>query len=274
MACCCGGECPFSSSSSFILSQCLPTNRRIRHSVAPSSLAFQKTMTRLVLGGKTHVLPYAELSEPTTKRANLSARRKESIKLPNYVDDHGRIYPISEFLSHPSGVEAILNTRAVQSFESLDSRTYRCTLPKIQFLKFEVAPVLDLQVTATNEDCTVEMLSCKFQGSEAVERQNDHFSASMINHIKWDAIGSEPSLDVDVELNITLEIYTRPFTLLPISAVENPGNLIMQALFPPDLALCGAKERFNGSMVHNVIVASSPVGEIRQGLRCSCYKSA
>lgn len=37
----------------------------------------------------------------------------------------------------------------------------RCTLHKIQFLKFEVAPVLDLRVTRTDEDCTVEMLSCR-----------------------------------------------------------------------------------------------------------------
>ncbi|XP_043713988.1 uncharacterized protein LOC122662423 isoform X2 [Telopea speciosissima] len=228
MACSSGGEYPLTSSSSPFPSQSPPTNRRGRHSVAFSSLAFQKTMTRRK--NSSHPTTLLELAQPTTKKANLSARRKESIKLPNYVDGHGRIYPISEFLSHPSGVEAILNTRALQSFESVDLKTYRCSLPKIQLLKFEVAPVLDLRVTATNEDCTVEMLSCKFQGSEAVERQNDHFSAFMINHIKWDANGSEPSLDVDVKLNLTLEINTLPFTLLPISAVENPGNLIMQTL--------------------------------------------
>ncbi len=37
----------------------------------------------------------------------------------------------------------------------------RCSLPKVQLLNFEAAPVLDLQVTQTNEDCKVEMLSCK-----------------------------------------------------------------------------------------------------------------
>ncbi|XP_042491233.1 uncharacterized protein LOC122071032 [Macadamia integrifolia] len=209
MACGCGGECPLSSSTSPFHTQSPPTNRRGGHSVAFSSLAFQKKMKSGRAGfrrkNSSHPTTLLELSEPTTKKANLSARRKKSIKLPNYVDDHGRIYPISEFLSHPSGVEAILNTRALQSFESLDSKTYRCSLPKIQLLKFEVAPVLDLRVTATGEDCIVEMLSCK------VTLSSFHFSYYCI-------------------LLLCAQINTRPFTLLPISAVENPGNLIMQTL--------------------------------------------
>ncbi|KAI3468463.1 hypothetical protein Pfo_025126 [Paulownia fortunei] len=174
----------------------------------------------------------AKLSESGAKRANLSARKKERIKLPNYGDGIGGngIYDISEFFSHPSGVEAILNTRALQSYQSLDSNLYRCVLPQIQLLSFRVAPVLDLQVTPTSEDCIVEMLSCKFEGSEMVERQNEHFSASMRNHIKWETIDAEQFLDVDVKLNLILEIYTQPFTLLPISAVEGPGNIVMQAL--------------------------------------------
>ncbi|XP_063946148.1 uncharacterized protein LOC108205246 isoform X2 [Daucus carota subsp. sativus] len=106
----------------------------------------------------------------------------------------------------------------------------RCTLPRLQLLNFEVAPELDLQVTPTSKDCLVKMLSCKFEGSEIVERQNEHFSASMTNTITWDTRDSDSYLNVDVRLNISLEIYTRPFSLLPVSAVETPGNLMMQAL--------------------------------------------
>ncbi|KAA8521018.1 hypothetical protein F0562_011694 [Nyssa sinensis] len=174
----------------------------------------------------------ANLPESNVKRAKLSASKKQRVKLPNYADEDGgkNMNSISEFLSHPSGVEAILNTRALQSFQSIDSNVYRCTLPRIRLLNFEVAPVLDLRVTPTTEDCTVEMLSCKFEGSEIVEHQNNHFSAFMRNNITWNTNDSEPFLDVDVKLNITLEIHTRPFTLLPVSAVEGPGNLMMQAL--------------------------------------------
>lgn len=173
----------------------------------------------------------ANLSESNAKRAKLCARKKERIRIPNYVDPGGkRESHISEFLSHPSGVDSILNTRALQSVQFLDSNTYRCVLQQIQLLSFEVAPVLDLQVTPTTEDCVVEMLSCKFEGSELVERQNDHFSASMVNHITWQTVGLESFLDVDVKVDLILEIYTRPFTMLPTSAVEGPGNLMMQAL--------------------------------------------
>ncbi|GFQ03708.1 hypothetical protein PHJA_002514600 [Phtheirospermum japonicum] len=120
----------------------------------------------------------AKLSESNAKRANLCATRKERIKLPNYDHGENSIYHISEFLSHPSGVESILNTRALQNYQSLDSNLYRCILPQVQLLGFAVAPILDLLVTSTTEDCVVEMLSCKFEGSEVVERQNEHFSGT------------------------------------------------------------------------------------------------
>ncbi|TKY58211.1 hypothetical protein E2542_SST15267 [Spatholobus suberectus] len=163
--------------------------------------------------------------------------KKERIRLPTYSDDLGsKKYHISEFLNHPSGIAAVLNTRALQSFQSLDANTYRCELPKLQFLNFEAAPLLDLRVTSTDEDCLVEMLSCKFEGSAVVEEQNNHFSAFMVNHMTWGGAGAESVLEVDVKLNLTLEkdlclqIYTRPFTMMPTSAVEAPGNIMMQAL--------------------------------------------
>ncbi|KAJ0031577.1 hypothetical protein Pint_12679 [Pistacia integerrima] len=62
------------------------------------------------------------------KKANLYAARKESVKLPNYDSDCGGKYHISEFLSHPSGIEAMLNTSALQSFELIDIHTYRSSL--------------------------------------------------------------------------------------------------------------------------------------------------
>ncbi|MCO5568550.1 hypothetical protein L7F22_022249 [Adiantum nelumboides] len=107
----------------------------------------------------------------------------------------------------------------------------RCTLPKLEILSFEVAPVVDLSVVANEQECVVEMLSCKFQGSEVVESQNERFSASMRNQLTWDSKnGRGPLLEVNMELNVSLEVYTLPFTLLPISTVETPGNAILQAM--------------------------------------------
>eukprot|EP00256_Glycine_max_P057614 XP_014625483.1 uncharacterized protein LOC100813897 isoform X4 [Glycine max] len=147
------------------------------------------------------------LNSNAKKKANLFAEKKERIRLPTYNDDlGGKKYHISEFLSQPSGIAAVLNTKALQSFESLDANTYRCELPKLQFLNFEAAPLLDLRVTSTDEDCLVEMLSCKFEGSEVVKEQNDHFSAFMRNQMTWGGAGAESFLEVDVKLNLTLEI--------------------------------------------------------------------
>ncbi|KAF3783422.1 hypothetical protein EJ110_NYTH27678 [Nymphaea thermarum] len=186
---------------------------------------YHRKRTKVIQG------PKAESSE--TKKAKLLARRNERISLSSYSDQFGVSYPIADFLNHPMGIESMLNTRALQRFEQLTPSTYRestlfsllrCYLQKIQLLNFEVAPILDLSVTPTSDACIVEMLSCKFEGSEILEEQNKHFSAFMRNHIRWNENCPEPFLDVDVEVTILLEVYTMPFVMLPISAVETPGN--------------------------------------------------
>lgn len=45
-------------------------------------------------------------------------------------------------------------------------------------MSFEVYPVLVLRVTPTQEDCTVELLSCKLEGSELLENQSERFSGN------------------------------------------------------------------------------------------------
>ncbi|KAK1289106.1 hypothetical protein QJS10_CPB18g00017 [Acorus calamus] len=163
---------------------------------------------------------------------------KEFLLIFQEIRSYARLFQ-SVNLRHPSGMESMLNTKALQSFQSLDSNTYRCTLQKIEFLNFEVSPVLDLRVVQTSNDCTVEMLSCKFKGSDALERQNNLFSAFMRNHITWDSNGPEPCLDVDVKLDVTLQVYTQLFNLLPISMVEVPGNLVFQGLIDRLVPLLG-----------------------------------
>ncbi|TYH15810.1 hypothetical protein ES288_A05G070200v1 [Gossypium darwinii] len=149
--------------------------------------------SRFILGKATLPLPIKLRLHPfkannnivassNAKQADLFASRTQRVKLPVYDDtfkdkgDGGQPYHISQFLSHPSGIQAILNTRALENFELLDTNAYRCTLPKLALFNFEASPVLDLRVIPTKEDCIVELFSCKFKGSKVVERQNDHFS--------------------------------------------------------------------------------------------------
>ncbi|CAF2132472.1 hypothetical protein HID58_013025 [Brassica napus] len=165
----------------------------------------------------------------SSKKANLTASRKQRIQLQSNGEKE---LTFSEFLKHPSGMEAVINAKALQSYQLVDDddNTYRCTLPTIQLMSFEVSPVLVLRVIPTQEDCTVELLSCKLEGSELLENQSEMFSAIMTNCMTWNMEDPEPFLEVDVSLKVTLEISTRPFTMLPVSAVEAPGNLVMQTL--------------------------------------------
>ncbi|WVZ08448.1 hypothetical protein V8G54_021794 [Vigna mungo] len=82
-----------------------------------------------VLGKKIDLKGKAVASlNSNSKRANLLAAKKERIRLPTYSDDFGgKKYHISEFLSHPSGIAAVLNTKALESFQSLDANTYSCS---------------------------------------------------------------------------------------------------------------------------------------------------
>ncbi|CAK9190049.1 unnamed protein product [Sphagnum troendelagicum] len=166
-----------------------------------------------------------------SRRAILCVRKQETVPLPTLTDPLGNPQHLSSFLQQPAGTKSMLNTNALERFEYLGDGVFRCYLPKLLLLKLEVAPIVDLFVSATHNDCCVEMLSCKFAGSQAVEEQNNHFSASMKNYLTWQSsTEEEPVLHVNVELNVALEVYTLPFTMLPLSAVETPGNVIMRAM--------------------------------------------
>ncbi|CAO2173388.1 unnamed protein product [Urochloa humidicola] len=164
------------------------------------------------------------------RRARLSARRRERVRLPDGVSGGD----VGAFLRHPDAVESLLNTGALESFAPAAAGaghgTFTCALRRVGFLGFEVAPVLDLRVAPTSTDCTIEMLSCRFEGSESIELQNELFTAFMSNRITWSDDGEESYIDIDVNLEVTLEVYTKPFSMLPLSAVEKPGNLLMQGL--------------------------------------------
>ena len=101
---------------------------------------------------------------PRGRRARLSARRRESVRLPDGVSGGD----VGEFLRHPDGVESLLDTGALQSFAPAGAGpgTFTCRLRRIGFLGFEVAPVLELRVTPTSTDCTVEMLSCRVRACD------------------------------------------------------------------------------------------------------------
>lgn len=63
----------------------------------------------------------------SSKKANLSASRKQRIKLQ--INGEKKL-TFSEFLKHPSGMEAVINAKALQSYHLVDDNdnTYRFLL--------------------------------------------------------------------------------------------------------------------------------------------------
>ncbi|KAG6556764.1 hypothetical protein Mapa_001708 [Marchantia paleacea] len=169
-------------------------------------------------------------TDKKNKIAKLFVTQQKTVPLPTFYDSQGNPQHLRVFLSQPEGRQSMLNTKALDKYEDLGDNKFRCYLPKIEFLSFEVAPVIDLLVAANEDNCQVELLSCKFEGSDIVRSQNERFSASLKNHLFWTTKQSQEVLYVKLELNVFLEVYTLPFTLLPVSAVESPGTLIMQSL--------------------------------------------
>ncbi|CAN0892348.1 hypothetical protein LINGRAHAP2_LOCUS17482 [Linum grandiflorum] len=165
----------------------------------------------------------AAFSKPGgSKKAHLSALRNKRLKLDHPFGNYNDT--MSEFLSLPQGVESALNVKSVQSFQVLDDSTYRLVLPEVRLLSFDACPVMDLRVTTTAQDFTVEMLSFKFQGAKAMERQNDHIKGLMVSRIMWHSKGSESFLELKMQLDLTMELVELPFSLLPPPAFLIPGN--------------------------------------------------
>eukprot|EP00252_Welwitschia_mirabilis_P014385 TRINITY_DN3160_c0_g1_i9.p1 TRINITY_DN3160_c0_g1~~TRINITY_DN3160_c0_g1_i9.p1 ORF type:complete len:241 (+),score=51.25 TRINITY_DN3160_c0_g1_i9:190-912(+) len=202
----------------------------------PSTYGYeQKALTK---GNVLHLMQTwkAELGSSNSekiskvKKAQIHVTHRERLNFPTYRNSLGVPQPIGHYLCHPSASKSVLSINSLEDVEFLGFNRYRCTLRKLEFFKIEVVPVLDLELTFMPQECLVEMLSCKILGSKFSEDPNKRFSATAKNHITWNTMHDEQFVDMDVELNITLELYTLPFSALPVSVVERPGNMLMQAL--------------------------------------------
>jgi hypothetical protein len=94
------------------------------------------------------------------RKAKLHVRKHESVPLVTVTDPSGMPQHLSTFLQQPAGTQSMLNTKALRRYEYVGDDVYRCYLPKVTLLNFEVAPIVDLFVAASDVDCRVEMRQC------------------------------------------------------------------------------------------------------------------
>uniref|UniRef100_A0A7I4E580 Uncharacterized protein n=1 Tax=Physcomitrium patens TaxID=3218 RepID=A0A7I4E580_PHYPA len=94
------------------------------------------------------------------RKASLRVRKQESVPLVTLTDNSGVSHHLSSFLQQPAGTQSMLNTRALMRYEYVGDDVYWCYLPKVTLLNFEVAPIIDLFVAASDVDCRVDMRQC------------------------------------------------------------------------------------------------------------------
>jgi len=177
---------------------------------------YSRTQCMVILAGSTG----------KQRKAQLSARREQMMAFPTFTNKQGTPHPLSQFLQQPAGMKSMLNTNHLQDFEYLGENVFRCYLPEISVLGREVAPVMDVLVYATEAECVVEMIACKFESPNASGDKVERFSANMKNHLQW-KYGEDGELLFRTNLNIgvSIEVHNLPFTMLPLLVVETPGNV-------------------------------------------------
>ncbi|CAH9055473.1 unnamed protein product [Cuscuta epithymum] len=159
----------------------------------------------------------------STPRLRFIARRKESVS----VIQQQR--PLMEYMRLPASQYSVLDGKRI---ERVDDNTFRCYLYGIKFFGFEVSPVLLVRVEEKPDGCSINLLSCKLQGSPIIVAQNDKFEASMVNRISCDnklVDSAVQQLTSDAFIEVVVEIPFA-FRAFPVQAMESTGSQVLDGV--------------------------------------------
>ncbi|GJW95089.1 DUF1997 domain-containing protein [Tanacetum coccineum] len=159
----------------------------------------------------------------SAKKARFVARRTESIAVRPLER------PLLEYMSLPASQYSVLDA---QRIERIDDNTFRCYVYKFKFFAFEVCPVLLVRVEEQPNGCSINLLSCKLEGSPIVVAQNDKFDASMVNRISCDrnlSSSTMQQLTSDTVIEVSIDIPF-PFQALPVESIESSGTQVLEQI--------------------------------------------
>ncbi|KAK1409649.1 hypothetical protein QVD17_36178 [Tagetes erecta] len=162
-------------------------------------------------------------SSSSARKARFVARRTESISVRPLER------PLLEYMSLPASQYSVLDA---QRIERIDDNTFRCYVYKFKFFAFEVCPVLLVKVEEQPNGCSINLLSCKLEGSPIVVAQNDKFDASMVNRISCATNQSNPSmqqLTSDTVIEVSIDIPF-PFQAIPVQTIESSGAQVLEQI--------------------------------------------
>ncbi|XP_031092655.1 uncharacterized protein LOC115997272 [Ipomoea triloba] len=173
------------------------------------------------------------ISADAAPKVRFIARRKESVSVRQLQR------PLMEYMSLPASQYSVLDAERI---ERVDDNTFRCYVYRFKFFAFEVCPVLLVRVDEQPDGCSINLLSCKLEGSPIVVAQNDKFDASMVNRISYDGNRRDSAVqkltsDAVIEVNIEIPFA---FRALPVQAIESTGaqvlNQILGVMLPRFMA--------------------------------------
>ncbi|XP_044508182.1 uncharacterized protein SYNPCC7002_A1590-like isoform X1 [Mangifera indica] len=167
--------------------------------------------------------PFRVSADISNSKARFVARRKESVTVRQLQR------PLMEYMSLPASQYSVLDAERI---ERVDDNTFRCYVYRLKFFAFEVCPVLLVRVEEQPNGCSINLVSCKLEGSPIVEAQNDKFDASMVNRLSYDNKNSDSAvqqLTSDAVIEVSIEIPFA-FRALPVQAIESTGTQVLEQL--------------------------------------------
>lgn len=210
----------YSSSSSCSISSQF---RKKLISVSPRNAIFGVTSSDDSPKQQSLSVSAAADSSSSAKKARFVARRTESIAVRPLER------PLLEYMSLPASQYSVLDA---QRIERIDDNTFRCYVYKFKFFAFEVCPVLLVRVEEQPNGCSINLLSCKLEGSPIVVAQNDKFDASMVNRISCDrnlSSSTMQQLTSDTVIEVSIDIPF-PFQALPVETIESSGTQVLEQI--------------------------------------------
>eukprot|EP00252_Welwitschia_mirabilis_P024115 TRINITY_DN702_c0_g1_i1.p1 TRINITY_DN702_c0_g1~~TRINITY_DN702_c0_g1_i1.p1 ORF type:complete len:273 (+),score=48.41 TRINITY_DN702_c0_g1_i1:166-984(+) len=157
------------------------------------------------------------------KRAKFMANKEEFIEIQELER------PLSEYMSLPASQYSVLDAERI---ERVDENTFRCYIYRFKFFTVEVCPVLLVRVEEKADGCSINLLSCKLEGSPIVAAQNDRFSASMVNEVSYrdsNKLSMSKQLMSKASIEVILDILP-PFQVIPVELIESTGSKVLEQI--------------------------------------------
>lgn len=194
-------------------------------SVSPRNALFGLTSSSSSSNSDDSPKPSLSVSADSSSapKARFVARRTESVSVRPLER------PLLEYMSLPASQYSVLDA---QRIERIDDNTFRCYVYTFKFFAFEVCPVLLVRVEEQPNGCSINLVSCKLEGSPIVVAQNNKFDASMVNRISCDRNQSNSSiqeLKSDTVIEVSIEIPF-PFQAIPAQTIESSGTQVLEQI--------------------------------------------